>query len=191
MDNLYRLEISKLIKKYEYLKLEYEYQSELSKSININFMNEVNSFLSKNEELKSLYNEKVEILDSNKDTTFDNKIEKKDIDPKIVNLYRKIVKIAHPDKTQNYSLNSIYLEATKYYEENDIIGIYGICDLFSIYYDISDDEVDLIKEKIDILEKNISFLKENILLRWNDLNDSSKNKILLGYIGSRILNTKI
>jgi hypothetical protein len=46
---------------------------------------------------------------------------------KIRKLYRDIVKVTHPDKVDNKSLNDIYIESTKCYDENDKIGIYKIC----------------------------------------------------------------
>jgi hypothetical protein len=35
--------------------------------------------------------------------------------------------VTHPDKVDNKSLNDIYIESTKCYDENDKIGIYKIC----------------------------------------------------------------
>jgi hypothetical protein len=67
--------------------------------------------------------------------------------------------VTHPDKVDNKSLNDIYIESTKCYDENDKIGIYKICTYLDIDYDIDIEDDKIIEGKIESIKNRISFRK--------------------------------
>ena len=191
MNALLKLELNKLLKEYEYLKSDYEYQSELIRISDMAFLQSIDSFLNRNEELKNLYQESTFVPDEEKveeeikEMVEDkNKVEK---DSRIKSLFREIVKVAHPDKTMNSALNGFYIKAKNFYENNDIIGIYKICDDLSINYEISENDFENIKENIEIIKNKISFIKNKITWKWFNTEEREKDMITFNYIKSKIL----
>ena len=73
MLNLKRLEISKLIKEYEFVKADYVYKSELVKDADSEFFKNVDQILNINSELKSIYDEKVNTRFDDHNIKFENK----------------------------------------------------------------------------------------------------------------------
>ena len=188
------LEVIKLLKEYDYLKCEYDYQSELISLSDIAFMKNVESFLDKSVELKEIYKEKTsktENIESeclSEDENFeviDRVIENKD--PKIKVLFREIAKITHPDKTNNYALSNFYIDSKKFYESNDIIGIYKICSSLSIPFDMDSEEIELLRSNIEELREKILFIKNKISWKWVNVNSEEGDIITFNYIKSKIL----
>ena len=85
------------------------------------------------------------------------------------------------------NLNNIYIDATSYYELEDIIGIYKICNNLNISYDIEVEDEILISEKINYLKSKISFMENTLTYKWlNSEDNSDKDNIILNYIRMRI-----
>jgi hypothetical protein len=195
MDKLKELEIKKTIKELNYIESEYNYKNELINEIEILFIDSVNEFLEKHIELKTIFDE---IINENISKIIENKvniiedeilISDEKVDEKIIkikNLYRKIVKITHPDIIDNKKYNELYLTATKYYNNLDIPGIYLICDELDIEYLSSEEDIVLIKDKIDSLKEGINIMESNMTWKWYYSEDSNKDKIILEYIKRRI-----
>jgi len=211
MLDIKKLEINKLFKEFEYVKSDYEYKSEIVREADVEFLKSIDTILNKSEELKSIYHDKVDIKikDKIEKRTQDIHIEESDdgrfeveisieennhqtnIRPnKIKKLYRQIVKITHPDKVEQERLNTLYIEASKFYNENDIIGIYKICDELSIPYEVEDDDILLVKENISIFKDRISFLENTFTWKWFNENDDNKVELVLKYIRSQIIGIK-
>ncbi len=211
MLDIKKLEINRLFKEFEYVKSDYEYKSEIIREADVEFLKSIDTILNKSEELKSIYRDKVDIKikDKIEKRTQDIHIEESDaggfeieisieennhqtdIRPnKIKTLYRQIAKITHPDKVEQERLNTLYIEASKFYNENDIIGIYKICDELSIPYEVEDDDLTLVKENISMLKDRISFLESTFTWKWFNENSDNKNEIVLKYIRSQIIGIK-
>lgn len=211
MLDIKKLEINKLFKEFEYVKSDYEYKSEIVREADVEFLKSIDVILNKNEELKSIYRDKVDIKlkDTIEKRTQDIHIEESDIDGseiesiieennnqkdigtnKIKMLYRQIAKVTHPDKVEQERLNTLYIEASKFYNENDIIGIYKICDELYIPYEVEDDDIMLVKENITILKDRISFLESTFTWKWFNENDDNKNELVLKYIRNQIIGIK-
>ena len=147
----------------------------------------------KSKELKSIYNDRVEkkILEKieykkNQDVFQDDFKEDNKTD-KIKKLYRQIVKITHPDKIVDSILNKMYLAANDYYDSNDILGIYKICDQLSIEYEIDTNDIDLIKDQISVMKDRISFIESTLAWKWYSEENINKNELLINYIRSQII----
>jgi hypothetical protein len=105
----------------------------------------------------------------------------------IKKLYREIVKITHPDKIKNSRLNELYLKSTQYYDSNNKIGIYAVCNELNINYEISDDDIELIYGEIKKYQQKINFIESTYTWKWYNCDDDGlKNQILVNYIKQKI-----
>jgi len=202
MDRIKLLEIKKLFKELDYVQSDFEYRSEIISEADTNFLNGVNNFLDGHPELKELYESKVnerinQFIDTSSyepidvEDNFDefNEVENitDDKSPKVKKLYREIVKITHPDKSNIKSHNDIYVKATEYYDMNDKISLYKICTELDIEYDIDYDDNIEIQKRIDELKNRILFLESTFTYQWIRIDDEKqKNEMMLNFIKMRI-----
>lgn len=152
--DLENLEIDKAIRDIKYWTEELEYKKILNSKIEKSFNDAVDSYINKNENLKTMLdNEKcpnVEFIKIEKENTKDSNIKK---------LYREIVKKSHPDKKDNMS--DYFVKATISYENEDYLSILMIANDLDI--DIKKDldiekvekEIRNIKDKTEVIEKSI------------------------------------
>lgn len=201
MDRIKLLEIKKLFKELDYVQSDFEYRSEIISEADTNFLNGVNSFLDGHPELKELYESKVNervnqfihtesyepITEQPQDDFEEEEIFIVDKSPKVKKLYREIVKITHPDKSDNKSHNDIYVKATQYYDMNDKIGIYKICYQIGLESRIDYEDKVEIQNEVNNLKNKILFITNTLSYKWYISNDINiKNKLLLSFIESRI-----
>ena len=201
MDRIKLLEIKKLFKELDYVQSDFEYRSEIISEADTNFLNVVNSFLDDHPELKELYESKVNervnqfihtesyepITEQPQDDFEEEEIFIDDKSPKVKKLYREIVKITHPDKSDKKSHNDIYVKATEYYDMNDKIGIYKICTELDIDYDIDYEDNIEIQKRIDDLKGRITFLESTFTYQWIRIDDElQKNEMMINFIKMRI-----
>jgi len=128
------------------------------------------------------------IKDEEKDMESDN-IESIDntTDPKIKKLYRKIVKLTHPDKVKDEKLNTLYLNATMYYDTQNIYGIYTICDELKIEYDLDESELIFMDKEVNNLKNKIVRLEGTFTWKWSTApNDDIKKQIIIEFINMRL-----
>ena len=208
MVKLKKLEVIKLIKEFEYVKSDYEYKSELIKEVDSEFLKSVNDILCINNELKELYDSKIEIkinktiekrraeegsykVDETIEPDLQEDIEERKtienpISDKVRNLFWRIAKITHPDKVDNKKLNNIYIDASKAYESDDIIQIYKICDQLDIEYNVDDEDISLIEANIIIMRERISFIENAFTWRWYNEDEIIKREMILKYIQNQL-----
>ena len=202
MNRLQYLQTKKLFKELEYMESDFEYRNEIISEADSEFITEVNNFLDNHPELKEIYDEKIDnhiqksILRNTEEVIelFESEsIEEETITyenpklPKVKKLYREIVKLTHPDKVDKKSLNDLYLSATKYYDNNDKIGIYKICTELDIDYDLDDEDNQIIESKIEDLKRRIQFLESTFTWQWINTNgDKEKTEMLINYIRMRL-----
>ncbi len=198
MDRIKLLEIKKLFKELDYIQSDLEYRSEIISDADTNFLNDVNSFLDGYPELKELYENKIndrinqfinsESCEEQQEDTFDEQKKlRDDKSPKVKKLYREIVKITHPDKSDKKSHNDIYVKATECYDMNDKIGIYKIATELDIDYDIEYEENIEIQKRIEELKSRITFLESTFTYQWIIIDDEiQKNEMMINFIKMRI-----
>ena len=217
MDKFKVLAVKKLLKELEFIESDFEYRSEIINEADMQFINSINDFLLNHPQLKEIYDNKVtekinQSIKKNEEKSeeesdvhgvsddTENKEDKPDDieedEEKVKNkqhisqlkkLYREIVKLTHPDKIKNKRLNELYLKATKYYDDNNKIGIYAVCNELSISYEISDDDVNLITSEIKKYNQKISFIESTYTWKWYNCDDQEqKNQIMLNYIKLKI-----
>jgi len=202
---LRKLEVNKLIREFEYIKSDYDLKQELIKEADIEFLRSVDTFLLDNKELSSIYYDRVgdnsrtqdeseetciEISEGSRDY-IENEFEEKKIEldtksDRIKKLYRKIVMICHPDKNDQKELNLIYIKATKYYEDVNIIGIYNICDSLFIDYEVCEEDINSIKVEIEKMKDRIQFIENTLTWKWYNDISSNRNVMIFEYIKSQL-----
>ncbi len=187
MKKIENLEFQRLIGEFQFVKSDYNYHSEIIKTQNPIFIKSIESIVEKHEPLKEIWIKKETLKEENIETNFEVADKNGIKDDKLKKIYHKIVKLTHPDKVQNEILNSIYIDASNAYEDNDIMTLYSICDNLYIDILIDDEDVKMIKEKIEEFKTKISFLKETFTYKWMiSSKESDRNKIIVSYIKDNI-----
>lgn len=193
MNRIKQLEIHKLIKELDYIESDFNYKNEIINEADSDFLKCVNELLCDNPQLKELFEEKT----NNKiKKIIEQKQENIDIPPvkikenktvKIKKRYRDIVKLTHPDMNNDLKLNDMYLNACNLYKDNDIVGLYLICDKLNISYEYDEFDIDLIISKIDSYKNKILLLESKITWVWMDLKDKKeKDQMILKYIKNQL-----
>jgi hypothetical protein len=203
MNRLQYLQTKKLFKELDYIESDFEYRNEIISEADSEFITQVNNFLEEHPQLKEIYDEKIDnhiqqsILRNTEEVIELFEEEELEMDqvityedpklPKVKKLYREIVKLTHPDKVSMKSLNDLYLMATKYYDNNDKIGIYKVCTELEIDYDLDDDDNQIIESKIEDLKRRIQFLESTFTWQWiNTKGEKEKTEMLLNFIKLRL-----
>jgi hypothetical protein len=212
MNKLKGLEIKKLLKELDFIEMDYEYRSEVVSEADSEFMNSINDFLSKNPELKDLYDKKVTERIEKTINDVKSKYEESDNieieeeqenniseeentddvisnekSPEVKKVYREIVKLTHPDKIKDKRLNDFYIKSTELYNNNDKIGLYKICDELGIIYEMDENDSEVIEDKINTLKRKINFLESTFTWKWfNTKDEKTKERILLDFISLKL-----
>lgn len=179
---LKQLEVKRLLKKLDYVISDYEYQSRLMDDADRHFQTEVNRLLNDFPDLKSLYDENNDQISSDI-TSIEEDIENKD---ELKGLYRKIVKVTHPDKTQDLSKNMIFDKASKAYESGDIVDMILLAENLNIESGI-EIPIDKIKLKISDVERKTEFLKKTYTWKWMNSSDDKKDHVIVEYLRQNII----
>lgn len=202
MNRLQFLQNKKLFKELEYMESDFEYRNEIISEADSDFISQVNIFLDQHPDLKKIYDEKIDnhiqqnIIKNTEDVielfndgeTIEEIVYEQAKLPKVKKLYREIVKLTHPDKVDKKSLNDLYLSATKYYDNNDQIGIYKVCSELDIDYELEEEDNYIIESKIEDLKRKIKFLESTFTWQWiNTKEDKEKTEMLISYIRMRLL----
>lgn len=189
------LENIKLIRELNFLKSDFEYKTNLIQIYNIEFFNSVDKILEINTELKKIYETKknLRIESVNKVVEFDDKIEEtldedfNQENSKLKGFYRQIVKITHPDKVSNTSLNFLYNEASIAFKEGKTSDIILLCDRLGLPYEMNSEDKDILRKEIQDLKNKISLLESSYSYQWaNGQDENLKNRIAVSYIKSAI-----
>lgn len=196
MDKLKKLELNKLVHEYEFIQSDYEYKHELIHKADKDFIESVNKVVDSHPELKKIYQKRFEqqnettVIDEDTDRQHEKEesteTELLEKNPKIKNLYRNIVKKTHPDRIGDSKLNNLYIESTKYYQQDDLLSLYKICDKLDIDYEFEDNDYFLIQTKIDKLKEKIKFLESTFTWLWINSEESQKNEIILSFVRLQI-----
>ena len=200
MNRLQFLQTKKLFKELEYMESDFEYRTEIISEADSEFISKVNNFLEEHPKLKEIYDDKIdthiqknilknteEVIELFEEEVIEQEIFEEVKLPKVKKLYREIVKLTHPDKVDLKSLNDLYLTATKYYDNNDKIGLYKVCTELDIDYDLDDDDNQIIESKIDDLKRRIEFLESTFTWQWiNTDGEKEKLEMMIQFIRMRL-----
>jgi len=177
----------------QFVESDYQYQSEILKLSDSEFLKDVDTILNQFPELKEIYYRRQEEIFKN--VVVEPSIESIQEEMEVVipenveakKLYRDIVKTTHPDKIKNHKLNELYLEATNAYEKNDITTLYRVCSELRIDFDLPENYAQDLNQKIISLKKQISFLETTYTFKWvKSQNQHDKNRVVVEFIRSQI-----
>lgn len=206
MNKLHQLEVRRLLKELDYVKSDFEYKNEIVFEADNSFMRSLNDFLEKNIVLKEMFDKKINrkidemirersterVIDSIPDAVEEESTEitivEKVVDEKLRKIYRVIAKKTHPDKISDVRLNDIYIMASKMYENNDVMGIYSICDQLGIPYELSTEDGEILKSQISMMKERVGFMESTFTWKWYHTEDENeRTHILVEYIKSKII----
>jgi hypothetical protein len=205
MNKLHQLEVRRLLKELDYVKSDFEYKNEIVFEADNSFMRSLNDFLEKNIVLKEMFDKKINrkidemirersterVIDSIpavEEESTEITIVEKVVDEKLRKIYRVIAKKTHPDKISDVRLNDIYIMASKMYENNDVMGIYSICDQLGIPYELSTEDGEILKSQISMMKERVGFMESTFTWKWYHTDDEKeKSQILVEYIKSKII----
>lgn len=176
-DKLKKLHIKKLIQEYSYLKTDFEYKSQIIDENKQEFVNKIS--------------ESTEKLGINKDNTNNNVKENpikenlnnedisENVKTKVKKIYREIVKLIHPDKTESNEFIDLYYEATGYSEEYNLLGLYFICLDLKIDFEFDSEDIEFLEKLIKLKKKECTNLTQSFVWLWSQIeSEDKKNKIV-------------
>ena len=191
---LNQLKTKSLFKELDYLSSEIEWKEMYVYDMESEFLIKVKELLESDSELRELYDDKCPT--PIKKPPLEHIIEDEEIiedvdfitkDPKLKSLYREVVKLTHPDKTDDSEMNELYLKVTKMYEQDDMFGVYRICNELGISYDMKVDESVGLIENITQLKSRIEFLENSYTYTWANTEDEDlRNNLIYDFIKQQI-----
>ena len=172
---LKKLEIQKILQEYSFLRIDDEYKKTLKEEHISDFLEQagIHKEDDKTEsEPKPAEFKKDEKVIDDKDISKYSKL-------KMKNIYREIVKVTHPDKTDLVELNEIYVEAKKAKEKNDLLELYFICGKLKI--DIKLDEIDIkaLNKIIENKKKVLEQFEKSWIWAWANANSDEERDALV------------
>ena len=197
MNHINLLKLKTLFKEYDYYISDLEWKNYLTNQNEKDFLEFINTIMKNNEEID--FGFEMDITSNEESITSDGTDNKRDLNkfnindiekviehkeksPKMKRLYRSIVKITHPDKNQNDELNQIYLKSTKYYNDDDLLNIYRICNDLGINYELEEHEEGRINNDIKTTKNRITFVENSFVYKWTISDEQDRYIIGLEYL---------
>lgn len=190
MDNLVRLQLLNMFKKYDYLRAELDVKSEVSAICQGVFWENIERVVGGDERLSGLASSvrpdptppapSVPPTDFPEQATVDRSEE-------LRSLYRSVAKLTHPDRVSNEYLNAVYLEAARCVRENDEIGMWSISVRLGLVTEVPERLVGSLTGLISELEGKIRFLESSYHMRWHYSDRDRKVELVCEYIERNLL----
>ncbi len=181
-DRIKQLEIKRLVQEYNFLMVDDEYKNEIIEGNRMDF-------------LQSIEDKKVELGIVNPEPEPSPEPEEKPAkEPKIKNVcehtkrklkkvYRDIVKITHPDKSNSDEYLDTYIRAKEAYADNNLLELYMICMDLKIDVELDPEDVDNIMEVLTLKRAELSNLESSFLWLWvHARTQEAKDLIVLNFI---------
>lgn len=180
-DKLKKLQIKKLIQEYDFLTTENEY---LNQIVNDN----KNFFLELTQEARKKLNKPIseakiqeEIEKKSKENKPENVSES--TKSKIKKIYREIVKLTHPDRTNSEELVEVYRNSTIAADNYNILELFQICVELKIPIELDMEDVDTLNFLIKTKKDEIKKIECSFIWLWvNAKDDDEKNKIITMFV---------
>lgn len=206
------LESKKLFREFNYLMSDVEFKNEFSREYGQEFELEIRKILDEEpiikQACKDIFGTQLdvditptvevhpvidinnEISDSTEVTIFvgdkisDEPIIKLESDNQTLKeLYRKIVQKTHPDKINSDVLNDFYTRAVEANKRGDILTIYAISSELGIKFEISDEEVLVLRTQIQMIKlQQINFEKTHFWAWANSKQDMQRKEIIRHFL---------
>jgi hypothetical protein len=106
---------------------------------------------------------------------------------KIKSVFRSIAKFCHPDKTTDVYLVTMYTEAQRAYDKNDLLTLYKIAQKLSIEVDLDETNIFLLEKIVNEKKQELRTMETSFLWLWvNAKTDEEKNQIILQFVNQYI-----
>ena len=177
-DRLLELEMMKIMQEYKLLLLDEEYKNEMISLNKTEFLKEIGKKGGIEEPVVEDSKEKEPNIENNEDEVNDElNDEVEEVDEKtsllkesIKKLYRKIVKLTHPDKTMHKNnkkeLNELYIRAERAMATMDVYEILIICDKLDIEYQIDIIQKDILEENLQKKKSLLKGMESSFIWQW-------------------------
>lgn len=193
MKDLKELQTRRMIKELEYLRSDLEYKSEVVYEADNSFMKSLGELFEKKPLLKEMFDltagKKIEeMARMAAEPKAAEPREEAEADRKMKKAYREIAKATHPDRSSEERLREVYMQAAAMYESRDFLGIYGICEMLGIPYELGEEEGEELASQISAARERISFMESTFAWKWFHADsEQEKDSMLLEYIKSKII----
>ena len=175
-EKIKQLYIQKILQEYNLINVDYELKNTLVDENRSEFLKEVNKDKSVENSSNKNKNKKEESKIKDSEINENTKI-------KIKKIYRDIVKLTHPDKVDSELLKSYYVDATKAYDNNDLLELFVISGKLQINVDLSNDDIELLNNLINIKKNEIKKIEDSYIWLWiNAKTDEQKQIIINSFI---------
>ena len=178
-DKLKKLQIKKLIQEYEFLLTESEYVKEIvdeNKPVFLDAAQEVRKKLN-----IPISEPKTNNSENNKNESINEKPENvsDSTKSKVKKIYREIVKLTHPDRTNSEELVEIYRKATTAADNYNVLELFQICVELKIPIELDMEDVDVLNFLINNKRENIKKIEASFIWLWlNAKTEEEKNKFV-------------
>lgn len=176
-DKLKKLQVKKLIQEYNFIQSDFDLKSQIIEENKKDFIDQISDGIKKiNPEFE------LQIPKNNENPikeTLDEKFISDEVKNKVKKVYREIVKLIHPDKTESNEFVELYYLATNYSEEFNLLGLYIICSELKINFEFDDEDVSFLEKLIEVKKKECDNLTKSFIWVWyKSKDDEQKNKIV-------------
>lgn len=181
-NKLNNLKLKLLIKELNLLESEEEYVSEFTDYYRPLFMTEVHNT-----------GEEIPIQTGNTRNETNKKEKKIEVSEeeqqKIKNVFRSIAKVCHPDKTSDPYLTTMYEEAQKAYDKNDLLTLYKIAQKLSIEINLDETNVHLLERIVNEKKQELKMIETSFLWLWvHAKTDEEKQNLILQFVNQHKIN---
>lgn len=176
-DKLKKLQIKKLIQEYSYLKTDFEYKFQIIDENKQEFINKIS------ESTEKLGINKDGVVDGGNENPIKENLNNDDVSEnvktKVKKIYREIVKLIHPDKTESNEFINLYYRATDYSEEYNLLGLFFICLDLKIDFEFDSEDIEFLEKLIELKRKECDNLTKSFVWLWSQIeSEDKKNKIV-------------
>jgi len=172
---LKKLEIQKILQEYSFLRIDGEYKETLKEEHIGDFLKQAGIHKGDDEkesEPKPAEFKKEEKAIEDKEISEHSKL-------KIKGIFREIVKLTHPDKTDSEELNEIYVEAKKAKEKNDLLELYFICGKLNIDVDLEELDIKSLNKIIEKKKKALMQFEKSWIWAWANAKSDEERDALV------------
>lgn len=172
MDKIEVLKMQKILQEYSFLDSDYEYKNEIVNTYKGDFLKEIGE---KSKDLE----EKLEPVEQSKEPIEKDVPVASDVNiEKCKSIYREIVKITHPDKTNSENLIEFYIKAKTAYEEYNLFDLYLIASKLNLKIGLEVEDYNLLIQLITIKRDKIKKIEDSWLWSWLSAKDEDKENIV-------------
>jgi len=172
---LKKLEIQKILQEYSFLRIDDEYKKTLKEEHISDFLKQAgihNGEDDKESEPKPVEFKKEEKAIEDKEISKYSKL-------KIKGIFREIVKLTHPDKTDSEELNEIYVEAKKAKKKNDLLELYFICGKLNIDIDLDELDIKSLNKIIEKKKESLIQFEKSWIWAWANAKSDEERETLV------------